>query len=483
MECPALSTHIAIVNQPWGMITPPVTTGGSIPILLYELARRIARDQQVSYYTRGAWKFENIHHEGIDYRYLPVALDKLILKIADKIPDKSTMSRPRFAAPWWYAGYGLALAASLRKHKADIIHLNNLSQLATPVRKLNPKAQIAIHMHCEWLTQIHPTIIGPRIDKLDMIIGVSDFITERIRHRFTHFRRRCHTLHNGVDIERFSPGNRWATANSIKGDTTLNLPSTDPDAHNVPGFRSSGPEIGPVPLFSAGTGTSSAVSAATVDAPPAFAEEPTLNRPRRVVFVGRLSPEKGVHILIDAFKLIAHKWPDVKLVIIGPDEINPPELVVHISDDPHLQDLHPLFDSAAYRNVLSECIKGIEDRVEFVGNLPHGPALVDYYRSGDVCVFPSIWDEPFGMPVVEAMACGSPVITTTGGAYPELVNEGVTGLMVPKNQAEPLAGAIDTLLSDAHLRRQMGIAGRKKAVEQYSWDVLSKRLMSLYGLA
>lgn len=461
-----MSTHIAIVNQPWGLITPPVTTGGSIPILLYELARRMTDQAQVSYYTRGAWKFEQVHCEGIDYRYLPIAPDKLLLKIADKLPDKSTRTHPRFSSPWWYAGYGAELALSLRRHKADIIHLNNLSQFAPPVRKLNPHALIAIHMHCEWLTQIHPAIIGPRLDKLDLILGVSDFITNRIRDRFTHLRRRCHTLHNGVDINRFHPGNRWAPEN---GDSPRFSAPIKRDGANFQDHE-----------HAPATASLQAQSTAAASIP--LSPDQPVDSPKRIVYVGRLSPEKGVHLLIEAFKRIAHKWPDVKLVIVGPDEINPPELVVHISDDPLLQELLPLFDSATYRNVLSDCIKGIEDRVEFVGNLPHGEDLVNHYRSGDVCVFPSIWDEPFGMPVIEAMACGSPVIATTGGAYPELVTEGQTGLLVPKNQPQPLAEALDALMGNGLLRRQMGIAARKRAVEHFSWDVLAKRLMSLYGL-
>lgn len=468
-----MSTHIAIVNQPWGLITPPVTTGGSIPLLLYELARRMTHQAQVSYYTRGTWKYEQVACENITYRYLPIAPDKLILKLADRIPDKSTMTRPRFAAPWWYAGYGAELALSLRMHKADIIHLNNLTQFAPPVRKLNRHALMAIHMHCEWLTQIHPAIIGPRIDKLDLILGVSDFITQKIRDRFMHLRRRCHTLHNGVDINRFHPGDRWGQpwTDANKGDTTLNS-TASASSHAALQSETLGTTLAT---------ETPAMTAAEMGPVPPTQEQPA--SPKRIVFVGRLSPEKGVHILIEAFKRIAKKWPEVKLVIVGPDEINPPELVVHISEDPHLQNLLPLFDSAAYRALLTETLKGIEDRVEFVGNLPHGDELVNHYRSGDVCVFPSIWDEPFGMPVIEAMACGSPVITTTGGAYPELVTEGVNGLLVPENQVEPLAGAIDTLLSDNHLRRQMGQAGRRRAVEQFSWNVLSKRLMSLYGLA
>src|SRR5690606_15060323 len=117
--------------------------------------------------------------------------------------------------------------------------------------------------------------------------------------------------------------------------------------------------------------------------------------------------------------------------------------------DPMLTPLISLFDSRRYRGFLDEKLQGLRDAVRFTGNVAHGPALADLYRSGDVCVFPSIWEEPFGIPVIEAMATGKAVVATRGGAFPEIIEDGHSGLLVERGNAEALALALLRILGDA----------------------------------
>ena len=121
---------------------------------------------------------------------------------------------------------------------------------------------------------------------------------------------------------------------------------------------------------------------------------------------------------------------------------------------------------------------GIEDRVTLTGRLSR-EELVRRYNQAQVFVSPSLY-EGFGLPVAEAMACGVSVVATTAGALPEIVEEEVSGLLVPPANARALAGAIERLLADADLRQRLGQAGRRRIVGHFSWRETALRTQALY---
>jgi phosphatidylinositol alpha-mannosyltransferase len=94
------------------------------------------------------------------------------------------------------------------------------------------------------------------------------------------------------------------------------------------------------------------------------------------------------------------------------------------------------------------------------------PAL---YRSADICVVPSVGPEPFGIVTLEAMACGKPVIASRIGGLPIIVEDGVSGFLVPPGDADALAAKIRLLLENKELRARMGAAARQRARE-FEWD-------------
>src|SRR6185312_12150781 len=97
-----------------------------------------------------------------------------------------------------------------------------------------------------------------------------------------------------------------------------------------------------------------------------------------------------------------------------------------------------------------------------------------------IFVFPSLWHEPFGIPVIEAMASGLPVVATRAGALPEIVVDGETGILVERGDHEGLAAAISRLLADARLRERMGNAGRERVRQLFTWERAVSRLEELY---
>jgi glycosyltransferase involved in cell wall biosynthesis len=94
-------------------------------------------------------------------------------------------------------------------------------------------------------------------------------------------------------------------------------------------------------------------------------------------------------------------------------------------------------------------------------------------------VLPSVTPEPFGRTVVEAMAAGCPPVATAAGGPLESVEDGLSGLLVPPDDAEALAGAISRLLADPALARQLGRAGRRRALEHFSLQTMTTTMSTL----
>jgi glycosyltransferase involved in cell wall biosynthesis len=105
--------------------------------------------------------------------------------------------------------------------------------------------------------------------------------------------------------------------------------------------------------------------------------------------------------------------------------------------------------------------------------------LVRQYNRAQLLVSPSLY-EGFGLPAAEAMACGTPVVATTAGALPEIVEDGVSGILVPPGEVEPLAEAIRALLEDPGRCREMGEAGARQVRERFSWRRTAEETLALY---
>jgi glycosyltransferase involved in cell wall biosynthesis len=121
---------------------------------------------------------------------------------------------------------------------------------------------------------------------------------------------------------------------------------------------------------------------------------------------------------------------------------------------------------------------GLDEKVHFIGGIPHKD-LVATYHAADVVVNPSL-SESFGISVVEGMACGIPVVGTRIGGMCETILDGTTGLLVEADSPGDLAQALITVLTDPSRARNMGLEGRKRATDQFSWTARAGRLMEVY---
>jgi glycosyltransferase involved in cell wall biosynthesis len=125
---------------------------------------------------------------------------------------------------------------------------------------------------------------------------------------------------------------------------------------------------------------------------------------------------------------------------------------------------------------------GLEGAVHLVGAVDDA-RMVELWAEAEVAVVPSLY-EGFSLPAIEAMACGVPLVATTGGALPEVVgSDGETALLVPPGDPGALAGAIGRLLDDPALRARIGAAGRARVLERFTWQATARATVAQYRRA
>ncbi|MFH0819672.1 MAG: glycosyltransferase family 4 protein [bacterium] len=177
-----------------------------------------------------------------------------------------------------------------------------------------------------------------------------------------------------------------------------------------------------------------------------------------ILFVGGLDKAhyfKGVEVLLEAFNFIIKDISDVKLLIVGEGDLKD-----------------------KYQKLAAELKIG--DKIIFAGGVANQD-LPDYYNLADAVVLPSIdRSEAFGLVLLEAMACGKPVIASNLPGVRTLVEVGVNGFLCQPNNHNDLAEKLLKILSEKELANFFGQAGRKKVEEIYNWEKVGKKLEEAY---
>jgi glycosyltransferase involved in cell wall biosynthesis len=163
------------------------------------------------------------------------------------------------------------------------------------------------------------------------------------------------------------------------------------------------------------------------------------------------APLKGLRYLLRAYAQLLDKYPELELLVVSKPK--------------------PGGKTEKLLRYL-----GVTDRVKFVNNIST-EQMVRYYAEATVAVVPSVY-EGFGLPAGEAMACGVPVISTDGGALPEVVGD--AGVIVPAKSIEGLARAINELLQNPARRDELGEAGKRRIDDTFCWDVCAREMTDYY---
>ena len=175
-----------------------------------------------------------------------------------------------------------------------------------------------------------------------------------------------------------------------------------------------------------------------------------------LLYWGRLEDEKGLPELFHALEIVSKIIKDIKLTIVG--------------EGNRLMD---------YKSLVAEL--SLTDRVEFMGWMSSSK-VQSISAQSSLGVFPSRV-ESFGLSVVEAMAAGLPVIAASGGAVKENVEEGVTGTLVPVNDAEALAKAIISTIKNSHQTESMARDAKKVVQHKFNWDKAANKMVDLYNFS
>jgi glycosyltransferase involved in cell wall biosynthesis len=427
---------IAFVNQPIDTILPPYQN--SVGACTYGVACCLSRFCEVIVYGSShrhkdlpiEFREQNVH-----FRFFSLPfLDRLAGKARKIYSQVVPLSPPASSSKWFYATFGQRVAEDLRAQACDVIHVQHCSQYLPVIRTSNPNAKIVVQLHAEWFSQNRLAILEQRLRYVDLVTTVSDYITKKTRQQFPMMAARCQTLYNGVDAAEFRRNRSYRSPQ---------------------------------------------------------------RQEKRILYAGAVSPHKGLHVLVDAFSIVVKQYPEVRLDIVGSQQNYPLAEAFEVQERDLIESVYPFYaydwvsrleaklglvqpDARTYIGNLKERLSAeARGKVAFLGFISR-PDLLDLYYDADVFAFAPIWNEGFGIPPVEAMAAGTPVVATRSGAIPEIVKDKKTGFLVDKNDPHALAECILTLLRDDNLRESMGRAGRSWVHENFTWEKSAETMYRCY---
>ncbi len=327
---------IAIISP--GTLPIPAIKGGAVEILIDEINKYDNSDLEIVNYS--------IYDNDIDKdngniyikipKYIKV-FDKFNYFILSKVFHIKKAYSYRFFLQRIY--YVKKVSCSLKKKTYDCIVIENSTPLFLALKfhknYIKYQGKYFYHLHNEI-----GNLCGCKkiIEKTEKIICVSEYIKQTVEHKFPNY-----PINNIVILKN-------AVSNEIK------ITGSDP----FKSFR---------------------------------------NNSKIILFVGRLTYDKGIMHLIKAIKKIKNR--DYKLVIVGSTFFNSKT-------------------NSSFEKELEKESSSIKDRIIFTGYVPH-TLLGDYYAKSDFCVFPSIWNEPAGLTMIESIHCGTPIITTSKGGIKEYI--------------------------------------------------------------
>jgi spore coat protein SA len=400
----ATKTKLAIV-VPEMLPVPPVK-GGAVEHWVHEVANRLDTERfDITVISRPSGEniLGRIRYVGIPWTRLEKAFYWLKERVSWRNPLRYLAKIQNVMS------YGLRLNPQIQA--ADILIVHNEPNLLLLMRK--PKhQQWILHMHNNHLNHaLFKWCYQCALQKVDMVICVSAYIQQAAIKTFPQHADKFKVLFNATDTEVFKPYGEIAT---LTVNTLLQFTQATP----------------------------------------------------YVLYVGRLTQEKGVDVLIQAFQQTLALHPNAKLVITGSS----------------------FFEGAVkttYQQSLQQLAKPIAEHIVFTGFIPHHQ-LKYLYAAAHVVVVPSVWQDPCPLVVLETMASGTCIVASKVGGVPEVIDHNVNGVLVNPNQVDELATALHDLLQHPDKAQQMAIAARQKMLDGYGWEhlvsKLEHRLMTLARL-
>ena len=425
---------IAFVSQPRDPVVAAAAQRGSVTTVLWELATRIARRHETLVIApQVPGQPAEESHDSL-LGIRRVTAWRSLHKALDLGTGILGWRSPYFASSAYFREYGVEVARVLQQYRPDIVHLQNHSHFLPLFRRAVPHARLIMQVHDELHSLLPPERIRSRLQDATAVVTPSEFVTRRLDGRMSYLAGRLHTIGNGVDTITFRPARRDI------------------------GSRRDG---------------------------------------FRILYVGRVSPEKGVHTLAAAFAQLLRSGVRAELDLVGQIGLLPLSQVQLLAHDPHMAALGEFYGRgfwgglerqllsarSGYRRHIESLVPvSFRDRVRFLGQLSRD-AVIDLYQRADVLVIPSLCEEPFGLPIAEGMACGLPCVASNTGGIPEIIEHQRTGLLVERGDTSGLAEALRGLGDEPAAREQFGRLGRERAERLFDWSVPAARLEAVYQRA
>lgn len=411
---------IAIVNQYCDLILPPVQN--SVGACTYGVARHLAREADVQVFglAQDGGPGREVECQGVRYRLLaPTRIDQHIMSRFDRLTKLYRPFNEGMTIPRSAAGW---VYPSYGRAVADAVAVD--------------RVDVVFFQHN---SQYIPTF-RRRAPQAKLVLNVHHELYPQCNHRML--------------ARRFRHVDQMTAVSAFVADQV---------ARSFPGVM-------PTPIA-----VSNGFDMDEFQADP-------LTRPSggRIMYAGAVSPEKGVHVLIKAFCTVATRHPDTRLDIFGSLSSRPLYEVFPQKGDPLLPELRRFYDGDYIAHLKGLLPQHIADRVTFWGNVPRQDLVRGYYEA-DIFAFPSLWNEGFGLPPIEAMAAGTPVVATRTGALTETVKHGHTGLLVQRNDPDGLADAICQLLENKEKASQMGRVSRAAMRNERAWDTTAEKLLEIFS--
>lgn len=327
------------------------------------------------------------------------------------LPNEETVGKVRYVrVPGKTETVYLESLKSVVGNSFDLIHIFNRPRSVLQLSEVLPGAAFSLSLHNEMF---HPEKISGEdalkcVKKVEFINTVSRFIANGVKRRVNEAQEKLRVVYSGVDLQRHKPN--WSKEGK---ENRLRLKA----------------KLG-------------------------------LNCSRMILFVGRLSVKKGVHVLLHAMKPVMERYPGTGLIIVGSKWYGKNE-----ADD--------------YSKSLQAFSQSLKGQVAFTGFLPPSE-IPQYYNLGDVFVCASQWNEPLARVHYEAMASGLPIITTNRGGNAEVVEDFANGIIIDDyKDPEVMAENIGYLLKNPDKAEAMGKKGRELAERKYSWERVAGEVINL----
>ena len=394
------SINVCILSP--GLPVPP-TKGGAIETIIFETVP-FYQYSKAYVYSCQAKTEEVLKNNQEDAKYIQFLFSPFMLKVQKYMNRFADKGR-----------FGLYNFRFIRKvlgsldFQPDLFHLHNHFQYVSIIKKRFPKSKIILHMHNDFLfryANLHSRYVD-MIDRTDAIITVSQYLKKRIVQKYPQCADKIKVVHNGVRLDTFK---KLAPheAGTLQWRNQLGLNPED----------------------------------------------------KVILFVGRISAQKGVEFLIDAFSRLAQETAGIKLLIVG---------TTWFVD----------FVETVYLKQIKSMSAKIKDRIIFAGFVHHQD-LNYLYNMATLCVIPSVFQDPFPLVSLEALSAGCPVIAAKVGGIPEIIIENKTGLLVPSENSFELYCKIKSLLLDNSLRERLSENGLKFVQDQYDFSNVARAYERIY---